>query len=174
MIRPLIALSALALLSGCETTPVAPQAEVSRSAALGVTVEDRGNGDCWATEVTPAVYETVMGQIQVVQAEIAPDGTVLRAPIYRNAPVPKVVKPREELRFRAPCPSMMTPEFIGTLQRALRARGYFRSFTTSVYDAATRRGVLRYQSERGLQSGQLSLDTARELGLIAVDRDTTG
>ncbi|MCH2094083.1 MAG: peptidoglycan-binding protein [Rhodobacteraceae bacterium] len=173
MIRHLIALSALALLTGCEATSLAPQPGVSRSAALGVTIKENEKGECWAVEVTPAVYDTVMGQVQVVQAEIAPDGTVLRAPIYRNTLVPRVVKDRQTLRFQTPCPAQLTPEFIGSLQRALRARGYFRSFTTSIYDDATRRGVLRYQTERGLQSGRLSLETARDLGLIAVERSDT-
>ena len=34
---------------------------------------------------------------QVVQAEIAEDGTVLRPPIYRNTSVPKIVRPRVTL-----------------------------------------------------------------------------
>lgn len=164
MIRLHSALLALALLAACDATPVVSQDDVSRA-----DLQASDNGECWASETTPAVYETSMGHILVIPAEVAPDGTVLREAIYRPAPVPKVVVERGEIRFRVPCPHQMTPELIGSLQRALRVRGYFRSFTTSTYDAATRRGVRRYQKERGLDSDQLSLTTARELGLIAID-----
>lgn len=123
---------------------------------------------CWAHEETPAVYEQVMGEVQVVQAEIAPDGTVLRAPIYRKAPVPRVVRPRAESSFEAPCPEQLTPEFISSLQRALAARGYFGGNVTGRLDAPTAAALRRYQEERGLKSAQLSLETARSLGLIAV------
>lgn len=123
---------------------------------------------CTAREETPAIYEQVMGEVQVVQAEIAPDGTVLRAPIYRRAPVPKVVRPRAEISFEAPCPESLTPEFIASLQRALYARGYYTGPVTRSMDAATSAAIGRYQSERGLDSSQLSLETARSLGLVAV------
>ncbi|WP_425098221.1 peptidoglycan-binding domain-containing protein [Tropicibacter sp. S64] len=126
---------------------------------------------CRASEQTPAVYEQVMGEVQVVQAEIAPDGTVLRPPIYRKAPVPRVVRPRAEISFEAPCPEALTPDFIASLQRALGARGYFAGNVTGTFDAPTAAAVERYQSDRGLASAQLSLETARSLGLVAVDAD---
>lgn len=131
--------------------------------------ERMSDGTCQAREVVPAIYEEVMGEVQVVQAEIAEDGTVIRPPIYRNATVPRVVTPRREIRFQVPCPEEMTPEFIGTVQRALLARGYYRGIITRRMDAATVEAVRRYQSERGLPSGHLALDTAQELGLIAID-----
>ncbi|MFW2543634.1 peptidoglycan-binding domain-containing protein [Primorskyibacter sp. 2E107] len=123
---------------------------------------------CRAREETPAIYEQVMGEVQVVQAEIAPDGTVLRPPIYRKAPVPRIVRPRAEISFEAPCPEAMTPEFIASLQRALGARGYFSGNVTGRFDATTSAAVKRYQADRGLDSAQLSLETARSLGLVSV------
>ena len=125
------------------------------------------DGTCWSREVTPAVYEHVMGEVQVVQAEIADDGTVIRPPIYRRAPVPRVVTPRGELRFRSPCAEEMTPEFIASLQRALAARSRFDGEITGRFDPPTRAAIKTYQTERGLESGQLSLETARTLGLVA-------
>ncbi|ASP22840.1 putative peptidoglycan binding domain protein [Antarctobacter heliothermus] len=135
-------------------------------------VED---GTCRARDVQPAIYEHVMGEVQVVQAEIAEDGTVIRPPIYRKAPVPRVVRERGEITFQAPCPEQMTPEFIASVQRALAARGYFAGNVTGTLDAPTTAAVRAYQSERGLKSAQLSLETARALGLVAVElppRDT--
>lgn len=153
-------LCAFALLSGCDVPP--PQ-EVQ----LAETQSDL-NGSCWATESLPAIYEQVPGEIQVVQAELAEDGTVIRPPIYRKTNVPRVVRPRSSLQFEAPCPPVLTPEFIASLQRALSARAYYSDTINGAWDQATRAAVRLYQSERGLNSDKLSLETARALGLVAV------
>ena len=129
--------------------------------------ERMADGTCQAREVVPAVYEEVMGEVQVVQAEIAEDGTVIRPPIYRRQPVPRVVSPRGEQRFEVPCPELVTPELVASLQRALAARDYYAGPVTSQMDRATVAAIRKYQTERGLESGQLSVETARTLGLIA-------
>ncbi|QFS82055.1 Putative peptidoglycan binding domain protein [Roseivivax sp. THAF40] len=128
-------------------------------------------GGCYATERTPAVYEQVPGQVLVVPEVRAEDGTLVRAPIYRNATVPKLVRPREEVRFPAPCPPTFTPDFIATLQRALVARGYYGGAVTERLDPPTRAAIAAFQRERGLDSDKLALNTARELGLVAVEVD---
>jgi hypothetical protein len=166
MIRPLVPLIALALISGCNTPGTSADSQRPDPAAPVQSADGR----CWASVVTPAVYEHVMGEIQVVQAEIAPDGTVIRPPIYRKGPVPRIVRPRGEIKFEAPCPDQMTPEFISSVQRALAARGYFSGEINGRISPATTAAVRKYQTERGLASGQLSLESARSLGLIAVDR----
>ncbi|SMX43600.1 peptidoglycan-binding domain-containing protein [Maliponia aquimaris] len=168
-------LGALVLLTACGDAP-----GVSRDAldldAPPPLAEQMADGTCRARDTVPAVYEHVMGEVQVVQAEIAEDGTVVRPPIYRKAPVPRVVRERGEVTFEAPCPDQMTPEFIASVQRALAARGHFAGNVTGALDAPTAAAIRRYQSERGLESAQLSLETARALGLIAVDlsKDTNG
>ncbi|MDU8913145.1 peptidoglycan-binding domain-containing protein [Aestuariicoccus sp. MJ-SS9] len=164
---PAGAAAALTLLTACSGGDTVSRAQLAPEPPPQTQAAD---GSCWAHEITPAVYEQVMGEVQVVQAEIAPDGTVIRPPIYRRAPVPRVVQPRGEIRFEAPCAAMLTPEFIGSVQRALAARGYFRGPVTGRFDAATTAAIRSFQSERGLDSGQLSLETARTLGLVAVAR----
>jgi hypothetical protein len=126
------------------------------------------DGICRARETIPAIYEQVMGEVQVVQAEIAEDGTVIRPPIYRRAPVPRIVRPRNSITFEAPCPDTMTPDFVASLQRALAARGHYAGTITGRLDAPTAAAIRDYQSERGLDSAQVSLETARALGLVAV------
>ncbi|MBE9639760.1 peptidoglycan-binding domain-containing protein [Salipiger mangrovisoli] len=153
----------LALLAAC-AAPQAPEEEEP------LPTETAADGTCWAREHVPAIYEQVSGEVLVVQAEIAEDGTVLRAPIYRRTQVPKLVRPRGEMRFEAPCPTQMTPEFVASVQRALAARNAFTGEITGEMDTPTRSAVRRYQSARGLDSGQLSLETARALGLVAIDR----
>lgn len=133
-------------------------------------VQDSATGRCWAVEITPAAYEQVMGEVQVVQAVLDDDGTVITPPVYRRAPVPRLVRPRNELRFEAPCPADMPEDFAASVQRALAARGYFAGNVTGLLDAPTTAAIRLYQLKRGLDSGQLSLQTARELGLIAVPR----
>lgn len=149
------------------TCACAPAGQDRETAAMATTQDP--DGTCWAREVIPAIYQQVPGQVQVVQAELAADGTVIRPPIYRNATVPKVVRPRGEIRFQAPCPARMTPDFIASVQRALGARGYYSGPISARMDADTVAAIRRFQSERGLASGQLSLDTARDLGLVAVE-----
>lgn len=161
-------LCGLLLLCACS-----PSQQVSRD-AQGPDVppppaEQMDDGTCRARDITPAVYEHVMGEVQVVQAEIAEDGTLIRPPIYRRAPVPRVVQDRSEITFQAPCPDQMTPEFIASVQRALAARGHFSGNVTGALDATTTAAIREYQSKRGLASAQLSLETARALGLIAID-----
>lgn len=161
-------LAALALLTACGTPQTV--ARDVQDTAPPPQAEHTEDGTCRARDVRPAVYEHVMGEVQVVQAEIAEDGTMIRPPIYRKAPVPRVVRERAEITFEAPCPEEMTVEFISSVQRALAARGYFKADVTGRLDAPTSDAIRTYQSERGLQSAQLSLETARALGLIAVER----
>lgn len=164
-----IALCAAALVAGCQMADH-PGSKHPENTLPPTQMAD--DGTCWARVVTPAIYEQVMGEVQVVQAELAPDGTVIRPPIYRKAPVPKLVRPRGVIKFQAPCPEQMTPEFISSVQRALEARGYFSGAISGSMDPATTAAVRKYQKERGLESAQISLETARALGLIAVDRST--
>lgn len=135
------------------------------------TVSQDASGGCFATEPVPAIYEQIPGEIMVVQAEIAEDGTVLRPPIYRRTLVPRVVRPRGEMRFATPCPEQMTPDLVASLQRALAARGLYAGAATGRIDAATRAAIRRFQEPRGIDTPILTLETARTLGLIAVPRD---
>ncbi|SFD49836.1 peptidoglycan-binding domain-containing protein [Roseivivax sediminis] len=164
---PFLAALALGVLCACDATedPASdgpPPDLVSRT-------ETGPAGNCFALEPIPAIYEQVPGQVQVVQAEIAEDGTVIRPPIYRNATVPRVVRPRGQMRFEVPCPDRLTPEFVSSVQRALEVRGLYAGPVSGRIGDATRAAIRAYQSERGLESDRLSLETARSLGLIEVE-----
>ena len=152
-------------LAGCTVAP-APQTPAPTTLASPPDAAGR----CWATEPVPAIYEQVGGEILVVPAETAPDGTVLRAPVYRRAMVPRIVRPRGEIRFETPCPATMTTGFIASLQRALAARGFYVGAPTGRMDGPTRSAVGQYQARQGLDSDQLSIETARALGLVVVPR----
>ena len=168
--RPISLALCAALLASCQQPQpeVAPD-QVSRAEADSPEVTETPEGQrCYGTKVIPAEYGHVMGQVQVVQAERAADGTIINPPVYRNQPVPKLIKPRSEQRFEIPCPEQMTPEFIATVQRALFARGYYKGRITGTMDSATKAAVLHYQQRNGLDSDILTIDSARALGASAI------
>ncbi|OAN79876.1 peptidoglycan-binding protein [Sulfitobacter sp. EhC04] len=128
-------------------------------------------GSCWGRTVSPAVFETVTEQVQVEPAKVNPDGSVAKPPVYRSETHQEMVVARRDNWFETPCPEVLTPEFVATLQRALSARGLYTQEITGTLDDATRAAVQTYQQPAGPDSGVLSLDAARGLGLIAVERD---
>jgi hypothetical protein len=129
-------------------------------------------GSCWGKSIRPAVIETVQQQILVQPAELMADGSVITPAIYRTETQQRIVTPRRETWFETPCPEDLTPEFIASVQRALKVRGAYRGPITGQMDTRTRAGIRRYQSANGLDSGLLSMETGRQLGLISVGRDT--
>ena len=124
---------------------------------------------CWQADIRPAVIETVTEQVLLQAEKVAADGVVVPA-VYGVETSQRIVSDRATVWFRAPCAAEMTPEFIATLQRALKARGFYLLPLTGVLDGATRDAIRRFQSARGLDSDHLSLSAARDLGIIAVDR----
>ena len=124
-------------------------------------------GICWASDVTPAVIETITEQVQVSPEIRAEDGTRTAAASFRSEMRQKMVQDREEVWFKSPCAADLSPDFIATLQRALKARGYYLLPLTGVLDAATGAAIRRFQAERGLDSPVLSLAATRELGITA-------
>ncbi len=173
MIRPSLPLALTALLLTACTHPADP---LLRPDALGSqtlsgelvhrtadTPPASNPGVCWADAVTPAVYETETEHERVKPASPG------AAPVYQTITRQRIVKDREQVWFRAPCPAEMTPEFIGTLQRALLARGYYHGPLSGEMDPPTRAALRHFQSPLGLDSEILSLGAARMLGLVSYD-----
>jgi len=131
-------------------------------------------GSCWGKEDTPAIIETVTHQVLLQPAQVLADGTVLEPGVYKTETLQAIVRERHETWFQRPCAVMMTSEFIGSLQRALKARNLYQGRINGEMDARTRAGVRRFQKPLGLDSGILSLAAARKLGLVAVKADTSG
>ncbi|MBR9652849.1 peptidoglycan-binding domain-containing protein [Thalassovita aquimarina] len=125
-------------------------------------------GTCWGKHAVPAIYETVTQQVMLQPAEILADGTVVRPAIYKTETHQAVVRERKETWFEVPCDAVLTPDFIASLQRALKVRGLYRGTPNGAMDGRTRAAIRRYQKPQGLDSGILSIAAARKLGLIAV------
>lgn len=131
-------------------------------------------GACWGKHVTPAEVETVTHQIQLQPAEIRTNGSVSAPAVYKTETSQMIVKERRELWFETPCAPELTPEFVSSLQRALKARGQYRGAITGYIDARTHAAIRKYQAPQGLDSAILSLAAARKLGLIAYRSDKAG
>ncbi|WP_417712988.1 peptidoglycan-binding domain-containing protein [Pseudophaeobacter arcticus] len=125
-------------------------------------------GTCWHRNTSPAVIQTVTDQVLVTPAVVDATGQITQPAVFRTVTRQDIVQPRRDTWLETPCPEQLTPEFTASLQRALAVRGYYRGTTTGQMDRATRIAIRRYQKETGLDSSTLSLDTARQLGLIAI------
>lgn len=166
-------LSALAALSlaACQTT--AGPGTVSRLNPPPATGDPDAAppgappGTCWTRQIMPATVETITRHKLVSPAETAPDGRILTPARYRTEKHQRIVEERRAIRFQTPCRAQLDHEFIASMQRALAVRGFYRGAITGRYDAPTRHSVLRFQTEQGLESGILSLKTARQLGLAS-------
>lgn len=126
---------------------------------------------CWVRDIAPAELETITRQIEEVPARYGTDGRLITPARYRTETDHVITRERQELIFETPCPAVLTPDFIATLQRALEARGLYRGPINGMMDVRTRLAIRRYQSGKGLPSGLLSMQAARGLGLLATPRD---
>ncbi len=133
---------------------------------LGAGPPPGPEGTCWAHDLIPAVYETETEQTLVTPEVRDAAGEVVRPAAYKSVATLREVSPRRDLWFKSPCPEEMTQDFLATLQRALKARGYYTLALTAEMDAPTREALRRYQADRGLDSPFLSLAAARDLGLL--------
>jgi hypothetical protein len=171
-----MAAGSLALVAACKPLTALEQATTPRDLRRELVRLDPGPppaepGMCWEGDIIPAVIETVSEQ-QVVSPEVrAEDGSLLEPASYRTVTRQRIAQEREVVWFRAPCDAELTVEFVGSLQRALKARGYYTGPTTGLMDPATQESVRRYQADRGLDSARLSLGAARQLGLAIVPVD---
>ena len=174
MIFRLILGCAVLALGGCGPQ-VAVQAPVKGNLAIDLLRLKEGqqppqsDGACWAKDTTPAVIETTTEQIVVTAEQRDAAGKVTTPAAYQTKTHQRLLQDHEEVWFRAPCPQDMTVNFVATLQRALKARGYYLAPVTGIMDATTTEAVRRFQAERGLDSPELSLSAAKELGIIATD-----
>lgn len=167
---PWIAVAGAAVLGACAEAPVIGLAEPELIRQTQTAPPGAPEGSCWGKKVTPARVETVTRQVMVQPPEVMADGTVRSPAIYRTATESVITRERSERWFETPCAERMTPEFIASVQRALKARGHYRGTASGRMDGRTRAAIRRFQKGRGLDSGILTLETARALGLVPMPR----
>lgn len=164
-------LAACLALAGCvgALPLVGPEPTTSVRAAPGEGPPGAAPGSCWGKIVAPAVIETVTEQVLVQPAQLASDGTVIHPAVFRSSTRQAIVRERREEFFEMPCPEVMTPEFIASVQRALKARNLYHGAISGAMDARTRRALRAFQAPDGADADLLTLKTARRLGLVAWD-----
>ncbi len=162
---------ALVLLSGCGA-PLSMSSEPDVVQRLDTAPPGAAPGQCWGKHVSPATVETVTEQVVLQPAEILTDGTIAEPAIYKTETSQRIVKERQETWFETPCAADLTPEFNASVQRALKARGQYGGPVNGMLDARTRAAIRAYQKAQGLDSGILSVAAARQLGLVAIPRDS--
>ena len=130
------------------------------------------SGKCFGTDTTPAVIETVTVQEIAVPEVRNADGVVTQPETFRTVTQQNILRERAEIRFETVCPPAYTREFVSTLQRALTVRGFYAGAITGTLDAQTNAAVRKFQRRDGPDTGLLTLQTARKLGIVAQDRST--
>jgi hypothetical protein len=178
IIRTLMGVSASLALLAC-----APQIPVSAPKTLdladeAIQLSGEGpppgpEGRCWAHDITPAQFETTTEQTLTSPEQRAADGTVTAPATYKTVSRVRVVRERREIWIATPCPEQIDVAFLASLQRALKARGYYADPLTGELDAATTEALRRYQADHGLDSPMLSLAAARQLGISIADTPKT-
>lgn len=124
---------------------------------------------CFGQDATPAEIETVTEQIMLQPPSVSVDGKVLYPAVYKTEVQQQITKERRELWFETPCTAELSPDFIASLQRALKVRGVYRGPITGEMSARTRHAIRAFQRPQGLDSAILSKAAARQLGLVAFD-----
>jgi hypothetical protein len=169
-----LALAAATALGGCANMDLASMGLTGiedTSASEDLRPPDAEPGACYGREIKPAVFETVTQHVVVTAARYGVDGALITPATYRTDTVQKMVSDRENLWFKTPCPPVWTQEFTASVQRALKARGIYYGRISGEIDSRTRRAIRKYQEPLGINSDTLTLEAARKLGLVAVERE---
>lgn len=149
--------------------PSGPDPAATRPAVpsfIAAEIEAGPDGRCYGRDITPAVIETVTEQVLDRPATHAEDGTLLSPASYRSAIRQQITRERQEVSFETLCPPVYTDTFVASLQRALRARGFYAGDITGRMDSQTGRAVQDYQRRSGPDSPLLWIAAARDLGLV--------
>lgn len=165
----MILLAAFAL-GACQSgQPDAPEL-VQRADTVQPRLAGTAQPGCWATDTIPAQGEMVLDEVVITPARTDERGRVVEPAVTAWRERMSETDVSEERLFAVPCPEQMDTDFIAALQRALKVRGLFVGEVNGEMDADTRAAIRAWQRPLGLDSGVLSLDAARQLGLVALGR----
>ncbi len=154
--------------AGCAANDVPP---AGVPAFIGAAIETDAAGRCFGRDITPAIIETVTAQVVDRPAVLGPGGTIVTPAIYRTVTTQQITRERQEVAFETICPPAYTDEFVATLQRALATRGFYAGPVNGIMDTATGRAVQDFQRQDGPDSPLLSIETARDLGIVALSQE---
>lgn len=160
-------MTVFAVLCACAPVDTRPETVLI---AVG-RIETQRDGRCFANDTAPAVIQTVRVQETETLEARAADGTLISPATFRTVTRQQIARERMPIRFETVCPQNYTRDFVATLQRALKARGTYQGPISGTLDDATGTATRVFQRQTGPDSVLLSLQTARALGLVALDRE---
>lgn len=162
--------AAVLLIAGCGRVAVPDVAQLMEPEPVkthGTPPPGMDPAACLGQDATPAEIETVTEQVMLQPAQISATGEVTYPAVYKTEIRQAIIKERRELWFETPCSAALTPEFVSSLQRALKVRGVYRGPINGAMTARTRMSIRAFQKPQGLDSAILSKAAAKQLGLVA-------
>jgi len=96
-------------------------------------------------------------------------GVVTVPAAFRTMVRQQIVRERSEIRFETICPQNYSQDLVSTLQRALKARGFYTGPISGILDETTGTAIQRFQRQDGRDTPLLAIETARKLGVVAFD-----
>jgi hypothetical protein len=117
----------------------------------------------WIEKTIPAVYRTEV--IRTVQRP-GKVKVVTHPAVYRTVERPALVKPAGEGWALVVCGGIIHPAFMARVQEALIAAGYDAGVPDGIGHGQTYEALRQYQRDRGLAQGQLTVESARALGVL--------
>ena len=114
------------------------------------------------TREIPATY-----RLQKVQVTVAPERveTVEIPAVYKDVVRQRVVQDPQPVWAEILCERNATPAKIREIQEALTRKGYYHGRLTGRIDQGTVAAMQRFEADRGLPQGQISVDAVRALGV---------
>lgn len=124
-----------------------------------VKVSDGG----WTEKTIPAVYRT-----EVVRTVQRPGKVrvITHPAVVRTVDKPVLVRPAGEAWALVVCGGELHPAFMARVQEALIASGYDAGPPDGTGNPRTYAALRQYQRDRGLAQGQLTVESARALGVL--------
>lgn len=148
----------------------APMAKTPENVTIDLgQIETTANGKCFAKDTAPAVIETVTLQEMVTPEQRDESGVVTVPAAFRTMVRQQIVRERSEIRFETICPQNYSQDLVSTLQRALKARGFYTGPISGILDETTGTAIQRFQRQDGRDTPLLAIETARKLGVVAFD-----
>jgi hypothetical protein len=160
-------------LAACEAGPPGvegPDTRLRLDEDLRLQPPRQDDRRCWHRWEQPALFETVTEQVLIVPPVFDAAGRMVTPAVFRSVTQQREIRPRRPTWFRIPCEADLAGDpavFTASLQRALKARGFYGGDISGVSDSATRASVMAFQRRLGLESDMLSFAAARALGLIS-------
>lgn len=169
LMKPIFSLILLTGLAACQQSalPAPPETSTPGTVISLGAIETDATGRCFARMAGPVQTTIVTELVEVMPAERDRNGVVTSPAIFRNVTRPQTVQTGPGARFETLCPQRLTADFVATLQRALIVRRAFAGPVTGNYDDATSLAVQQFQRNQGIDSPLLSIDVARQFGLVA-------